>query len=70
MKSYIRWFATLVTFFIAWIAFSTIVPLLLILPLQANIGPIELLLFTAVGLIPAFFMARKMYRHPRWEQQR
>ena len=70
MKGYIRWFATLVTFFIAWIAFSTMVPLLLILPLQANIGPIELLLFTAVGLIPVFFMARKMYRHPRWEQQR
>ena len=30
MKGYIRWFATLVTFFIAWIAFSTIVPLLLV----------------------------------------
>ena len=70
MKGYIRWSATLVTFFIAWIAFSAIVPLLLILPLQANIGPIELLLFTAVGLIPSFFVARKMYRHPRWEQQR
>ena len=70
MKGYIRWSATLVTFFIAWIAFSTIVPLLLILPFQANIGPTDILLFTAVGLLPAFFMSRKMYRYPPWEQQR
>lgn len=65
MRDYLRWILAVIAFFVSWIIFSTFIPWLLLVPFNANVGIVELLLFAALSLFPAFIIARKVYKIQR-----